>query len=370
MALNTARTPYQRKPQSRGRRFVFTLNNWTQEQWEFITSSAVTAKLRWMVVAREVGEKTGTPHLQGAFVLLTQMAFSTVKTLFGCPQIHLEKMMGTPSDSLTYCSKQDTDFFQYGTLPEPGKRSDLAAAAQHVIDGVSLRDLARKEGGAVAIVKFHKGLTILRSLTRKGRDGSTAPAVFWLHGATGTGKTRTAFELGNTVSDVWFCPDGGLKWFDGYDGQSVAIFDDFRSKGVSFPFLLRVCDRYPITVPFKGGFVDYAPSVIFITAPGDPDTVFAKRKEHVPEDLAQLHRRLSHGGGVFHLPDEQEKVVAAFNKLGLSQLPVERPAVAPPRQLIDLTQEDSDPEEDVSLDTWWGQQRSASSDMEGFFDEP
>ena len=61
-----------------------------------------------------------------------------------------------------------------------------------------------------------------------------------------------------------------LQWFDNFIGQHTAIFDDFRIRGVSFNYLLRILDRYPIDVPVKGGFTYWNPREIVITCPLDP----------------------------------------------------------------------------------------------------
>jgi len=119
-----AGTPYDRPTSSRQRRtqkrlsnFVFTLNNYTSEEY---TSLIERLKIcRWACVAKETGE-SGTPHLQGAVVIGKQVAFSTVKTWPGLSRAHLEPMRGTPQDSLAYCSKQDLTPYIIGTLPSPG----------------------------------------------------------------------------------------------------------------------------------------------------------------------------------------------------------------------------------------------------------
>lgn len=291
-------TPYQRMP--RLRRLVFTLNNWTQDQYSHMTSTAVTAKMRWMIIAKETGD-SGTPHLQGACVLLTQMAFSTVKTLFGCPTIHLEAMKGKPEHSLAYCSKQDSNPFVYGVLPTQGKRNDLHNITKRLREGESLSSLAQDDEGAEAIIKYHKGLTVLSSLLSTGRR--TPPKVFWIYGPTGVGKTKCCFEWGEKLGTVWISP-GGLKWFDGYNNHKSVIFDDFRAKGVHFPFFLRLLDRYPLRVEFKGGFVEWLPEFIFITTPNSPEVTFSKRKEHIPEDINQLNRRITR---VYSFPEDIKK---------------------------------------------------------------
>lgn len=285
----------------RVRRIVFTLNNYTDAEYQwFKTDFAPTVK--WIIIGRETGEN-GTPHLQGACILGTQMSFSKMKTLLGFKRAHIESMRGTPEDSRAYCSKEDSAPFEAGTLPTPGKRSDLAAVVSRVRSGETLKGLSGDDEGAVAVVKFHRGLTVLRSLTRAPR--SSPPRIFWFYGPTGTGKTRCSFELGrvlcatggNPGDDIWIS-SGGLRWFDGYDGHSVAIFDDFRNKHVSsFAYFLRLLDRYPMSVEFKGGHVNWEPSWIFITCPYSPLRCFEKRNEHVPEDIKQLLRRIEEFGG-------------------------------------------------------------------------
>lgn len=272
------------------RRFIFVVNHWTPKEYKDLRGLHLVKPITWMVMAKETGEN-GTPHLQGACCLSSQIAFSQIKTWPGLERAHLEPMNGTPQQSLAYCSKQDSEPFVFGNLPQPGKRNDLAEAVTAVQEGATLKQLAESNGACV--VKFYKGLTVLRSLLRPERRDP--PSVYWLYGATGTGKTRAAYEMGQQLGGtdgVWIS-SGGLKWFDGYDGQPVVIFDDFRTKGLEFNFLLRLLDRYPVQVEFKGGFVRWEPRYIFITCPNAMSVAFSARKEHVPEDIAQLERRIT-----------------------------------------------------------------------------
>lgn len=299
---------------SRITRFVFTLNNWTQEEHAWLTGT-FTERCRWLVVGKETGV-SGTPHLQGAVVLIKQTSFTTLKTLPGLNRAHLEQMRGTPEDSLKYCSKEDSKAFVFGILPTQGKRNDLKMIVERVQNGESLRDLAQDEEGGVAIVKFAKGLTILRGLRSNPRTGLEPPHVIWIFGGTGVGKTRCAFEFGSQygrgAEDVWLS-SGGLRWFDGYDGQPVAIFDDFRAKQVpEFAFLLRLLDRYPMSVEFKGGSVNWAPKLIFITSAYDPEECFETRNTHRPEDIKQLLRRITRVCNFKCKMDTKEKMGLVF----------------------------------------------------------
>jgi len=311
------------------RRFCFTLNNPTDEEYKWWTKTFPSKwNPTWLIVARETGDN-GTPHLQGACVLGAQREFSSIKLWPGCRRAHIESMRGLPIDSKVYCTKQDFLAFEFGVLPSPGKRNDLAVAVEAVNEGASMRQLALGEHGSV-VVKFYKGLSVLRSLRSEPRDPSVSPLIYWISGPTGTGKTKRAWKLGRRYAgsndEVWI-NNGTLQWFDGYDGQRVAILDDFRAKGVKFEYVLRLTDRYPFSVPFKGGFLNWAPDVIFITCPLPIRECFATRNIHRPEDIGQLERRITDS---FALPRDLARLKLLF-------------APARPPILVDAEFEDTPP---------------------------
>lgn len=283
--VNAPYKPPRTQAGTRLSRFVFTLNNPTEEEYTDLTQQ-IAPTVNWMIIGREHGEH-GTPHLQGACIIGRQVSFSVLKTWAGLQRAHIENMVGPPHASLVYCSKEDPNPFIHGSLPQPGKRNDLHNAVDRLKQGATIRDLAQGDEATV-VVKFHKGLTTLRSyLDAKPRP---VPQVFWLHGPTGTGKTRSAVDFAERVSGVgnYWISSGSLRWFDGYDGHRVAIFDDLRPKHASFSFLLRLLDRYEVSVEFKGGFVRWRPEFIIVTANLGPREMWNYR---TTEQLDQLERR-------------------------------------------------------------------------------
>jgi hypothetical protein len=56
-------------------------------------------------------------------------------------------------------------------------------------------------------------------------------------------------------------------WFDGYDGHTAALLDDFAGKFSKFSLnnLLRLLDRYKVQFPIKGGYTFFQPRRIFLT---------------------------------------------------------------------------------------------------------
>lgn len=86
--------------------------------------------------------------------------------------------------------------------------------------------------------------------------------MYW--GRTGSGKTRAVYDNVSNTHDIYFHPSG--QWFDGYDGQPIALFDDYGGSEFKLTYLLKLLDRYPMRVPIKGGYVSWAPHEIYITS--------------------------------------------------------------------------------------------------------
>lgn len=296
--------PRRHRTQNRLSRFVFTLNNYTPADVAALKS---LTNVKWLIFGKEVGEN-GTPHLQGACVIGKQTAFSTVKKWPGLERAHIEPMHGTPQQSLDYCTKQDPEAYVYGDMPAEGKRNDLQTTINLLKEGKSIRDIVNSDDIAsiATIVRYPKGLNAVANLLRLRER--KPPIVVWLYGPTGVGKTRCAVEFAQSyTSGEYWMSSGSLRWFDGYDGQQVAIFDDLRTKHVEFSMLLRLLDRYPMRVEIKGGCVQWIPEVIIVTAPYNPDLMWNLRRN---EDIEQLNRRVTHC--LLVTPECQDEVKAAL----------------------------------------------------------
>lgn len=224
-------------------------------------------------------------------------------------------MRGSVQDSVAYCSKEDANFFEWGTRPESGGKSKaLVEAIKAVEGGENIAEMAVSGKHGEALVKFNNGLKNYRNLRQSPRDPGYPPIVIWIYGPTGTGKSRFAWDLMVNLfglRGVWLCNTSNLQWFDGYDSHPGAIFDDFRAKGVSFNYVLRVADRYPLQVPFKGGFATWNPKLIIFTTSKSIEETFRERNQHIPEDIQQLKRRVHL---ILSLPTDEEKTTELLRK--------------------------------------------------------
>ena len=300
--------PARASHRSRSRGFCFTVPNYSAADVE-VLQTICPGWCQYLVFQKEVCPTTQTPHIQGYLYFSQPKDWGHVsgylRSQRSIGNLHLESARGSVDSNVEYCTKEDSRQagdgagpFEYGTRPGgQGKRTDLDVCASDVLSGLS--PAAVGMANPSVFVKYHKGLTALASLLVEPRDFKTR--VAWFHGPTGTGKSHTARERGLAVIRDEYPGDledpvrrhvyykmGGNKWWDGYLGHKVVIIDDFRPEMCSFDELLRLFDKYPFRVEFKGGSIDFVARYIFVTSPKSPREYFGVGSE----DVEQLMRRI------------------------------------------------------------------------------
>jgi len=264
--------------------WCFTLNNYTDESI-LCVQSFFRLHCKYGIFQQEVGEN-GTPHLQGYFQLNKRNRLDWLRGNF---QAHFSNAKGTPSQNHVYCTKAEsripgTEPFEHGVLEsKQGKRTDLQPVVESLLAKRPIQEIVAEHG--VEFVKYSSGILRMVGILSEPRTWKTE--VFWFHGPTGTCKSRRAYELAPNA----YWKAGGTKWWDGYEGQEDVIIDDYRRDLCPFHELLRLLDRYPMRVEFKGGSCYFRAKRVFITTPRCPRTTWEGRTE---EDLAQLLRRIEH----------------------------------------------------------------------------
>jgi len=238
-------------------------------------------------------EEVLTPHVQGYLEFENAVRRTAVAKMF--PGGHVEKRLGTPQEAMTYCTKEATRIegpWDFGTLPlGSGSRSDLEALTESIEGGATLHSLALEH--ARSVLKYHRGIQALIAWRVPARHRPDIQVtVYW--GDTGTGKTRLVYEKEPDVFAV-MTPTGKTVWFDGYEQQATVLFDDFRPSWMPLSYLLRLLDRYPMTVQVKGGTVSWNPLHVYLTCDSHPRTWFLEES-----GSQQLMRRIS---SILHFSD-------------------------------------------------------------------
>lgn len=124
--------------------------------------------------------------------------------------------------------------------------------AQSVVDGARLEDIASDHPGSW--VRYSRGIRDLRfTLSAKAaRAGFRKLVVSVKYGTAGAGKTRSVYDADGyeSVFKLDRSPTG--VWFDGYEGESTLLIDDFYG-WIPYSMLLNILDGYPLRLPIKGG---------------------------------------------------------------------------------------------------------------------
>lgn len=236
-------------------------------------------KLSYFAYAVETCPTTGRQHLQAFAYAVSAMRLTGWKKIF--PTAHIESMKGTFLQNEKYCSKEGT-LVEFGVRPmENGhRRGDLIV--KELIDAdpnTTLMQIYEDTSEKCALMyakSFEQYREHKRAKTIKGDH--SAPEVYYIHGAPGTGKTRFVRD---TEPDIYDVPEG-FQWFNGYTGQDAVLFDNFEGPEKSRATFLKLIDRYPIQVPIKGGFTWWKPKRIYITSvihPGEMSKNFTDTRE-------------------------------------------------------------------------------------------
>lgn len=236
---------------SRTRGYCFTLNNYSEEDIQHLND----IKCQYLVYGKEVAS-SGTPHLQGYVHFTDNKTFSACKKVLG-NKYHIEARIGTIVQAIEYC-KKDGNHTERGRIAQEPVRFDQCKTYSQVLK-----------------VKF--------DLTHSIQPRFQPSLVYWFYGETGTGKSRTAYDMINKDS---FYSKNSTKWWDGYIGQDDVIIDDINVNAFTFRFLLNLFDRYPLLIEYKGGTCNFNSKRIFITNTYNPEHYWQD------EDLRQILRRI------------------------------------------------------------------------------
>lgn len=288
----------------RSKSWCFTLNNPVPEDEDHLNEALSSQQVQYAVYGREVGVQ-GTPHLQGYVEFRIRFRLNSVKRDLGS-RLHLEPRRGTLLEAINYC-KKDGDFTEFGVLPDtvpsPGHRTDLDDVRRKIEEGLTELDIAQAHW--TKWVVYRRSFQAYRRLLRHTNTLRLNLRVLLLWGEAGTGKTRYAYDR---YPNIFRVPDPELKWFDGYNNHDEVLIDDYRGNALE-SFFLQLLDIYPMSVPIKGGFEYWTPTVIIITT-----NMYPSQMHNMPNSNSReaLRRRI-HKAVKFELPMTADEVDAAEN---------------------------------------------------------
>lgn len=119
-------------PSPQSRRWVFTINNPTDDVEQRLADNFEQGDpFRYAVFGRETGD-SGTPHLQGFFILTSPRRRTWLTTRF-FPNAFLEPAVADSRAAADYC-KKDNEYDEFGELPtEQGRRTDIERLREFIV---------------------------------------------------------------------------------------------------------------------------------------------------------------------------------------------------------------------------------------------
>ncbi len=240
------------------------LRNWCFTDYEKVGWVALYEdykdEIRYMCVGHEICPDTKRPHNQGWIQFKSPKTLRRVKKFVQSNEIHLEGCLGTPKQNSKYC-KKDRDYVEFGNYLTQGQRTDLDEIKEMIKKGSNIIDIAEKN--FLAWCKYARALCKYKEYCdRDLRKKFRKVEVHHLWGDTGTGKTRMAVE---SSSDYYKIQGDSMTWFDGYEGESTLIIDEYDNN-ISCTKLLSLLDGYQLRLPIKGGHTWANWTKVYITS--------------------------------------------------------------------------------------------------------
>lgn len=243
--------------------WIFTINNPTEKDIGFVKA----VPCQKIICEKEVGE-SGTPHLQGAIIWKKAMTTGLAcKALGG--RAHVKKMAGSWADQ-EYCLKEGT-VFRMEDNTKQGARTDVDKFRKTILANPRKRAMDMDDQDLASLAKYPRLESRLKMEALKVSTRAFRKVEVIVHyGKAGTGKTKGPYEEGAFVFD-----DYEHGWWDGYDGESVILLDDFYG-GIKWSFFLRLLDGYQVRLKVKGGFTYANWTKIYITSNTHPSEWYSK----------------------------------------------------------------------------------------------
>lgn len=265
-----------------GRNWCFTINNYTDDDLDAIESW----DFNYLIFGREVGEK-GTPHLQGYIELGKVARLSGMKKMHDTA--HWELRRGTQQQAIDYC-KKDNDWQEIGEKANQGKRNDLEALKEEIMNGKSVDEILLEN--PMAYHQYGRTLKKLEDLRMRKVWRTEMTTCEWIVGPTGSGKSHMAYG-GDYQPDKHYVWKNDHDWQEGYQQQPIVVINDFRGENIPYEQLLQMVDKWPYWLSRRGEEPrPFTSKHIVITSPLTPEEAYpAKAKSK--DSINQLLRRVT-----------------------------------------------------------------------------
>lgn len=247
---------------TKSRKWLITINNPKEHGFTHDRIKDDLSDLKSLVywcMCDEIGEN-GTYHTHLFIAFSSAVRFSTLKNKF--PEAHFDMAKGSSQQNKDYIRKEGkwskdrkketnliNTFEEYGDIPieHQGSRNDLADLYDEIESGKTNADIIRDNPNFMfSIDKIERVRQTI--IEEKYKNTYRQLEVTYIFGPTRTGKTRSIMEKYG-YSNAFRVTDYDHP-FDGYKGQDIIIFEEFRSS-LKIEDMLKYLEGYPLELPCR-----------------------------------------------------------------------------------------------------------------------
>ena len=287
------------------RKWFITINNPADHDLTHDQIIDLLSKIKnidYWCMSDEIGGVEHTYHTHLYIYRSGNIRFSTLKKLF--PTANLKMAKGSSQECRDYIRKEgkykDSDkactnlkdtFVEYGEIPDekPGSRTDLNTLYDMIKDGLSDYEILEQNPNYMKrLSTIGQVRETLRFEEYRNKLRLEMHVEYW-SGASGTGKTSGIYALYG-FDNVYRVTDYKNPW-DGYRGQDVVVFEEFRSD-VEISKLLIWLDIYPLELPCRYNNKTACYTKVFFTSNVPLYCQYKSIQSEEPEVFKAFKRRI------------------------------------------------------------------------------
>ena len=291
------------------RKYQLTINNPLEHGFSHEVIKQILGEFKSFIYGCLGDEIGAQPHTHVYVVFKNAVMFSTMQQRFY--GAHIEAAKGTHRENRNYIRKEgkwrDTykaetnlpeTFEELGELPdEPDRRIKQSEAIYSmIVNGSSDVEIMNAYPSAynhLPNIQRARQAVLFEKYRRIRRTGLK---VYYIWGKSGTGKTSGILDA-HGDENVYRVTNYKHP-FDGYAGESVILFDEFRS---SLPLadMLEYLDIYPVSLPSRYADKVACYETAYIVSNYPLEKQYPEVQRDCPEDWAPFMRRIN--GGVYEI---------------------------------------------------------------------
>lgn len=281
------------------RNYCFTLFN--ADPFDLLDQLEKNANIVKYAIFQEEKTEEGKAHLQGYAELKKPMRIPGVKKIIG--EGHYELRRGSRDQARAYCTKTESRLsgpYEHGDWEvTQGFRSELDRVEKMITEKKNLLEVYMEN--KKTYIKYHQGIQKAIGLENLKGQAWRDVEVYIFYGASGSGKTRLAYEMAADASRQAAAPGSSLcrppasvapvaggappapghydhmykvghgekLWWDFYMDEENILLDDYYGS-IEYGTFLEILDGYPLRLAVKGAFTFAKWKRVFITSNKHP----------------------------------------------------------------------------------------------------